>query len=560
MPPETVSAALDGQASTAPLDVHVYDIERPWCLFVADAYEGGLSWEHPSSSTLGDATLFGRAVMRDSDGREVIRDVSYATLRSYLAPWPGESELNFRRRKGLAVYINLTAPIVDAYVDSVTGRVSREYGALDPYLVALDGESQRWPELVTDVVRQAALDGVCACVIDAPSDAPAVASRAEEQARGIGLRACVVPMASWAWVKLDRRGCLEEFAYADAPVSDTTALNQRLRVWVWNASGWACYEWSAPRGVELGNARATILKGTPVASGQLAAGLGGKLPVVFCYNRRQRRTRAPRGISIASGPSTVGRQVYQLLSNIEDTQRRAPPFLAVPTAAKGGLEPETAAKVGPDNSFPVPADASGQPTWVTFPPASLADMRQHVAFLVGLAFRSAGLEVQADQSAQVQSGEALRLRSRDFEARARKLALDAADFERRAFAVASAYLGFAPDEARATYPQRYVVADPSELLAAALTVLDKIGAKLGVEGTLTATRQALDAALSLDDEQLDAILEEVRAKLEAPKPKPPVPPQGMTPAAGETSTDGKPPEAPVVDAAEAPDPMSESEA
>lgn len=517
-------------------DLFTFDAARGHHLFIADAYEGGEAWDRPSSSTLGVATLHGYRVgtveTRDAEGRvvgaeQVVAEAVTGTVRSYLVPWPGESESNFHRRRALAVYINLVEPIVDAYTDAIVPRISRQFGAAEQYLSNLDADGQRWSAFVGDVALQAALDGVTAAVIDLPVNNPA-ATRAEEAAMGIGLRAAVIPVASWAWMRVcDETGAVEEFAYADTSLLDDSApivSTQTVRVWVWRADdiedngavtpgGWSVYEAQVPPGSTLGSMRAGLIGGTPCRSGPLHPSLKGRIPVVFAYHRRVRgRTRAPRGKSLAASPAAVSRQVYQLLSQVEDTQRRAPPFLSVPTKASNGLEPEAKAVAGPDRSLPAP-ESGGTPTWVTFPPAPLADIRTHVAFLVGLAFRVAGLEVQVDQSAQVQSGEALRVRSRGFESRASKFAANLQEFEARAFDIAAALLGLPRAEFAATYPQRFVLGDTTELLDAALSVLDKLSTRLGPAGITAAVRQALVSALTLDDAQVEAVMAEVEAKL-----------------------------------------------
>lgn len=525
-------------------EIHTFDHLRGFALFLGDAYEGGQAWDQPSSSTLGTATLYGYRVattdQRDSNGQltgaeTVIAEAVTGTERSYLVPWPGETAGNFARRKSLAIYVNLVEPIVDAYCDAIVPRVKRELGDASQYLSNLDGDGQAWGELVSDAALQAALDGVCAVVLDLPETNPA-ATRAEERELGVGLAATAVPLASWAWMRLSHRGRVEEFAYADTSVADESAgtaatAGQKVCIWVWRADdegrpgGWAVYETTVAPGQELGKARsATTGDAKPARSGPLPAALKGKLPVVFCYHRRVRgRVRSPRGKSLAASPATIGRQIYQLLSQVEDTQRRAPPFLSVPTAARNGLDPATRAKVGPDQAIPAP-EGAGSPEWVTFPSDSLVDLRAHVAFLVGLAYRVSGLEVQADTSAQVQSGEALRVRSRDFEARAQRFAKSLEDFERRAMDIAAALLGLNRAEITVTYPQRYVMGDPSELLAAAVLLLQTLGDRLGDTATVEAIRQALNAALALDDATATKALAEIEAKLREPKPKPPGPP------------------------------------
>ena len=552
-------------------ELHVFDSQRGHALFVADAYEGGQAWDSPSSSTLGVATLYGYRVatvdQRDSNGQvvgaeSVVAEAVTGTERSYLVPWPGETAGNFQRRRSLAVYVNLVEPIVDAYVDAIAPRVKRDLGDAAQYLANLDGDGQSWAELVSDAALQAALDGVTAVVLDLPATNPA-ATRAEERALGVGLAATVVPLASWAWMRLDHRGRVEEFAYADTSTADESAGGvagaQRVCLWVWRADdkeasgavkpgGWAVYESSLAPGQELGKLRAaTTGDAKPLRSGRLPASLAGRVPVVFCYHRRVRgRVRSPRGKSLAASPAAIGRQIYQLLSQVEDTQRRAPPFLSVPTAARNGLDPATRAKVGPDQAIPAP-ESGGTPEWVTFPSESLQDLRAHVAFLVGLAYRVSGLEVQADTSAQVQSGEALRVRSRDFEARAQRFARSLEDFERRALDIAAALLGLDRASLSVTYPQRDVLGDPSELLAAAVLLLTQVGESLGPEGVSQGLRQAVDAALALDDATLRIVMDEIEAKLRAPAPAPPPPPPPPptpnAPPADQQQTDAAPPAA-----------------
>lgn len=493
-------------------DLHFFDAARGYALFHHDAYVGEPQWSTPSSATLGTATLYGYRVTTietgDRAGEQMVVEAALGSVRTYLVPWPSETETNFARRRSLAVYINLVEPIVDAYVDAIVPRVTRELGDVGLSLRNLDGDGQDWSELVGDVAIAAALDGVTACVIDAPATNPAQ-NRAEEVALGIGLRATVVPLASWAWLRADDDGRVTEFAYVDAPAVDDTSSTQRVRIYVWNADGCSVYEHSLATGMKLAEARDAIVRGKQVRDPvPLNPLLGGRLPIVFAYHRRV-RGRVPRGKSLAASAAAISRQVYQVLSSVEDTQRRAPPFLNVPTAAKGGLEPSKVARLGPDAALDGPAEG-GAPTWVTFPSESLADQRTHAIFLVGLAFRTAGLELQADTSAQVQSGEALRVRSRDFESRARKFAQNLAAFERKALDIVALLLGAKREALTVTYPQRYVVADPAEMLAAVMLLEQSFGQRLGPEGVREMVRQALDAALSLDEPTLAKLLDEIR--------------------------------------------------
>jgi hypothetical protein len=501
-------------------DLHTFDDQRGWHAFLSDAYRGGWQWDHPSSPTLGTARLYGYDVQRDATGREVVTEVQRGTERTYLVPWTGESLANFRRRKHLAFYANFAEPIVDAYVDSTTGAATRDLGVVGDYLSSLDGDGQGWDEHVAVVARQMGVHGVVAVVIEPPR-ANAAETREQELAARVSVRARVVPPTAWAWLSTDDDGVVE-FAYADNAVIDTTTSAQAVTIWRYTRSDWQRFDASLSGRDTIAGAASRILAGKPTATGPLPPSLMGRVPVVFATHRRDALSRVPAGRSLAASPAAIGRQVYQLLSQVEDTQRRAPAFLAMPTAARGGLEPETQAKLGPDSALPIP-DGAGPPQWVTFPSESLADIRAHVGYLVGLAYRTAGLEVQADQSAQVQSGEALRVRSRDFESRAQKFAADCLAYETRALALVAQMLGVSAPP-RVSYPKRYVLGDPSELLASAVMLLQTVGDRIGGEGITEAVKQAVSAALALDDDALARVMDEVAAKMASPPPSPRQPP------------------------------------
>lgn len=494
-------------------DLHTFDDARGWHAFLSDAYRGGWAWEHPSSPTLGSARLYGFDVRRDSTtGREVVVEVPLGEERTYLVPWSGETKANFARRRHLAFYVNLAEPVVDAYVDTVTPDVKRELGDAESYLSDLDGEGSSWGDHVGTVARLMAVHGAVAVVIEPPKR-NASTTRAEEVAAGVSLRARAIPPTAWAWLKIDDDGPAD-FAYADDATFDATRAGtaQRVTLWRYTRTEWMRFTATIPPGGTVAGIAPSVMLGAPDERGPVA--VPGRLPVVFAVHRRDVLSRVPSGRSLAASPAAIGRQVYQLLSQVEDTQRRAPPFLSMPTAARGGLEPEVSAKLGPDTALPSP-EGAGTPSWVTFPSESLADLRAHVVFLVAMAYRVSGLSVEADTTAQVQSGEALRVRSRDFEARAKRFAEDCASYERKALALVGNVLGLAPGFAHVQYPKRFVLGDPAELLSAALLVLQHLGDTMGTEGFAETMRQALGAALAIDDARLAELVDEATAKLAA---------------------------------------------
>lgn len=486
-------------------DRHTFDEARGWHAFLSDAYRGGWHWEHPSSPTLGTARLYGYELRRTEHGREVAVEVPRGTERTYLVPWQGEQPADFRRRRHLAFYANLTEPVVDAYADAVAPGIARDLGDIGPYVQDLDGEGCRWPEHVSIVARQIAVHGACAVVIEPPK-MNAATTREEEIAAKVSVRARVIPPTAWAWAKYDDDG-LAEFAYADDAVVDETRTAQTVTIWRYTRDSWEKHVTSLGTSQGVGEA----VLGQPLATGPNA--VPGKVPVVFAAHRRDPLSRVPSGRSLAATPAAIGRQIYQLLSQVEDTQRRAPPFLSVPTTARGGLEPEVDVRVGPGTALPAP-EGAGNPQWITFPPDSLQDLRTHCIFLIALAYRTAGLEVQADASAQAQSGEALRVRSRDFQSRAAQFARDLEAYERRALDLVAMLLGGDTTiyPVSLSYPRRFVLDDPSEALTKATVLLAQVGERAGATATTLAIRQAVNAALAVDDETLSKIVSEIEQK------------------------------------------------
>lgn len=550
--------------------IRTYDHARDWLTYVHDAYWGGQRWRTPSSPTLGTARIIAlREVnLPGDDGKPAgteLRPVVLGERRTYLVQHDGESEESFDRRIQLAAYINMVQPVVDTYADSVTARVSRDLGALAPYMVDLDGQGGGWQQHVEGVARWSATFGMYAVLFDTPSTAAAT-TLAEELAAaraGEGIRAVCIPPTAWAWVDVDQRGRVEEFAYVDAPYQTRDAVEE-VTLWRWNRAGWERHTMTigggsgATRGAvgamltagvggvggvgpgEYGKLRGQLGPETLRESGALPSRIAGTVPVVFSYYRRDDSVRWPQGVSLVADAADICRQVFNLLSSAEEQIRKtAFSFLSIPTADRaGGLSPDVQVRVGSDHALPHPAEA-GPPQWVQPKSETTREIREHALFLLALVLRLAGLEASADGDKSPASGVALRIRSRGFEARAARFAQQMANYETRALALVSRMLGLPvagaagatpelegegehgerPEQPyTVTYPKRFTLPDSSEDLERALSLLREVGSKLGPEGFTLAMRQALDAALSLSDDELGCVLDEVRARLAGPDP------------------------------------------
>lgn len=526
------------------LSTGTYDANRDHYRYLADSYWGGERYRIPSSTTIGTARLTTWVQRRDENGR-MLDEWDARTIGSYLTylvPHPGEAPDAFRARMSLAAYVNVISPIVDAYVDAATADVSRDLAGLAPYVESLDGQGRQWGELVEEVARWAAVYGWCGAIIEPPPVNDST-TRAEERARGIGLRASVVHPTAVAWVEVDRDGQVQELAFVDQPylARESSSGVQVVQLYRYTPGMWERHEVTMTAGQTLVSLRADLAPGTLRASGSTQT---AGVPVVFAYFRRDTSTPMPQGISLVSDAADLARQMYNSLSWIHEIHAAtAFPFLAVPEPAAGGaLDPGTARKIGPRHAFGYQSTA-GAPQWIQPSADSTRELRDHVAFLMAAALRTTGLEVSAGDGPADASGTALKIRSRDFEARCKRFAEGLRRFEIRALKIAAEIMGMA-EPAPPVYPRRYTLPEPSADLARAALVIQALGDAIGPEGRAEVTRAVLDAGLDLSDERVRELVEEVRAMGAAPPVEAAPPPPVMVDDAEDDGPDDEVPDGP----------------
>jgi hypothetical protein len=313
-----------------------------------------------------------------------------------------------------------------------------------------------------------------------------------------------------------------EFAYVSTPfrsdLSTSGTAEVELRVWRADrkvegarvAGGWEVRQ----GGIAL-SSKATLAesaKGLKVIDqGELPAVLNGEIPVTFAFYDRDQASDCPMGISLVADTADAARVIYNCLSwAMEVNALAAFPFLAVPMQDTGGkLDQSTAAKLGPAQGLGYSSGA-GAPQWVEPSGTSQKELREHCVFTFQWAMRCAGLELAADSSAQVQSGEALRIRSRDFESRALRFARNMQRWEIATLRLYARMAGVDPEPIAVTYAKRITMSDPGEDLARALTVL-AAPIEIGPEARAMLVKVALDASIPMSDEELGAIYEQLRA-------------------------------------------------
>lgn len=487
--------------------IEKYDDRRQHWSYLRDAYMGGIFWSSPSATTLSQGRLRWDTGAIDATGTPVHGSTQRV---SYLVPHEGESDRRFDARARLATYVNIVSGVVKSYSDGVTNDVARDLGALTDFAEDIDRRGNSWGEIVDSVAQFSCIYGIFATVVDAPRVDVAGLSEAERASRGLAPYVLAIHPPAWAWVEVEDER-LVEFAYVrDAYVSNAQTT---ITLQIWRADrpgvvgGWETRQGALGTSVQISpeSARALPL----VASGPLPPALIGEIPVTFCYYDRDSSTPAPRGNSLISDTADAARLIYNTLSWATEINRLAAfPFLSVPLRSTGGqLDASTAAKIGPGQGLGYDS-GSGSPSWVEPSGVSQTQLREHCVFVYQWAMRTAGLELAADSSAQVQSGEALRIRSRDFESRAKKFARNVWRWEMATLRLYAAMAGVSSDEITVTYPKRITLPDQSEDLTRALALL-AAPIEIGASAKIAAVRQAVDSALALSDEQLAAIVDEI---------------------------------------------------
>lgn len=516
--------------ATKAVSVAGYDAKRGRYAFLRDQYWGGDCVRNPSSTTLGTARCTSWVQVSGANGELTDRYAlaTTGTVRSYLVPHAGESSEAFRDRCDLAANFNVVQPIVDAYVDACTGTVVRDLGTLGPYLKNLNGRGQTWSQHVDEVARWAAVYGWVASVYDNPRENPAK-SLAEEEALGIGLRATLVHPSALAWVAVDRDGAVEELAFVDRPYvpDDAAPARMEVNVYVYTREEWRCHKVTVSSSVVWVKIKPKLNEKNLVERGPSPT--PGRVPVVFAFFREMTESAVPQGVSLVDDAADLSRQIYNHLSWIEEIHRKtAFPFLGIPERASGGaLDPQTRIQIGPENALGYNAE-SGAPGWITAPD-STTPLRIHALFLVAAALRTTGLEVTASDSSPDASGEALKVRSRDFNARCTRFAGAMQAFESNALKLAATILktSGAPT---VTYPKRFTLPDSAQDLASSLLAFNALWNDIGTEAKLKLVRAVFDSALSLSDDELSRLVEETRAKLSTPSPTTPTKPAGGAPS------------------------------
>jgi len=489
--------------------IATYDFCRDRALYLTDFFYGGEKLKNPSSLSIGSTKVSRKNYDSDS------KDFYYTThqIRSYLIPFEAEDDQKFKNREAGAYYFNLVSQVVNAYADSVTSKVSRNLGLLEPFVNNnVDYRDSTWSEFINQNAKMTALYGMTATYVDYTiPEGVTVNSRSDLKTKGLAPKCILISPLAFAWVDVNHFGEINEFAWYENVIEDSNA-NATVILRIVDKKGWK--QVGAQVNFSKNPYEQVAASGQLITEGKHPASLKGKLPLVFNYFERIYNSSYPMGQSLVVDLVDVSRAVYNYNSWAGDIHQKASfPILTVPLAKSGGvMPPKTEMALGSNNALPYDSE-SGTPSFISAPTDSTRELRDQVNFMIQKAMSQLGLSLNLDQGSQIQSGEALKIRSREFEVKASKFASNNKKYEIKVLDLFKDYLGMSEQEIAITYPKVFSIPETSEDLTNALKLLDV--PFLGTEGKLSALNQALSVALSLSDEQTTSILNESKAMLEA---------------------------------------------
>lgn len=487
-----------------------FDHLKDQYLYFHDFYQGGEKIKNPSSVQVGTTTINRKAY--NSDLKEYY--TTSHNVRSYLIPFDGEDDAKFKSRMQGAYYFNLVSQVVNAYSDAVTSKVTRNLGLLEPFVNNnVDYRDSTWSEFVNQNAKMTALFGLTATYVDfAIPEEVKINSRNDLLTGGISPKCILISPLSFAWMKVNHYGEVEEFAWYENFVDDV-GYSANIILRIVDKVGWKQV------GIENVNTSKNIhsqvmADATVISEGKHSKDLGGKLPIVFNYYERDYNTSYPQGKSLIADLVDTARAVYNYSSWASDIHQRASfPILTVPLSRTGGvMPPKVELAVGTNNALPYDSD-SGTPNFISAPTEPTKELRDHINFIIQRSYQQLGLSLSVDSSSQIQSGEALKIRSREFESYASKFASFMLKFEMKVLDIFKLYLKMEDVSVTISYPKTFSIPQTSEDIQNAQTLLSV--PFISDEGKIAALNQMVSVALSIDDDKLNSIIESSKALLES---------------------------------------------
>ena len=372
---------------------------------------------------------------------------------NYLFRHLKEDEESFEDRRARAYYYNFCRTVVDTYIahlfrkGSAIFRDTQRSSEWARFLANVDRKGNDMTAFVQEQVAPAAqIFGHVHVIVDKPPANVAVASRAEEEAKGIRPYLVVVHPENLVDFCEDTSGVLvwarvrEPAPVESDPFAEETSDAPQYVYRTWTRTGWTLHD----------------EQDRLIASGEHKL---GRVPLVTVYNVASRKY--PRqGVSALSDIAPINRSIFNWCSlNDEFLYRQCFNILAIPDYPLAGKR----RRLGTGNALTFPPDAAKTPYYI-YPPVEPGEyLLRNIESAIEQIYRLAVLQaVSAREVRRAQSGVS---KAYDFHMTNQNLAkkarnLEAAEEEiARLWGVWQGLEGFAP---RVEYPSDFSLQELSE--------------------------------------------------------------------------------------------------
>jgi hypothetical protein len=419
---------------------------------------------------------------------------------NYLFRHLKEDEESFEDRRARAYYYNFCRTVVDTYIahlfrkGSAVFRETARSAAWARFLADVDRRGNDMTTFMQEQVAPAAqIFGHVHVIVDKPPADVAVASRADEEAKGIRPYLVVVHPENLVNFQEDTSGMLiwarvrEPAPVAGDPFGEHADDVPQYVYRTWTRTGWTLHD------------EQNVL----VASGEHSL---GRVPLVTVYNVASRKY-ARHGVSALADIAPINRSIFNWCSlNDEFLYRQCFNILAIPDYPPYGKR----RRLGTGNALTFPPDASKTPYYI-YPPVEPGEyLLKNIEGAIEQIYRLAVLQaVGPREQKRAQSGVA---KAYDFHMTNQNLAKKARNLEAAEEDIARLWgawqsMGeFAP---RVEYPSDFSLRELSDELRTDFNLL-----KMNISQTFNRAvkKRIASRYLKLGDADLDRVTREIDGK------------------------------------------------
>jgi len=408
-----------------------------------------------------------------------------------------EDEESFEDRRARAYYYNFCRTVVDTYIAHLFRkgagifRETEQSAAWARFLADVDRKGSDMSTFMQEQVAPAAqIFGHVHVIMDKPPADVAVASRADEEAKGIRPYLVVVHPENLVNLQEDTSGALlwarvrEPAPVVGDPFGEQTTDEPHYVYRTWTRAGWTLHDEQERL----------------IASGEHKL---GRVPLVTVYNVASRKY-ARCGVSALADIAPINRSVFNWCSlNDEFLYRQCFNILAIPEYPAAGKR----RRLGTGNALTFPPDAAKTPYYI-YPPVEPGEyLLRNVESAIEQIYRLAVLQaVGPRETKRAQSGVA---KAYDFHMTNQNLAKKARNLEAAEEELArlwGSWQGMAEFAPRVEYPSDFSLQELSEDLRTDFNLL-----KMDISETFNRAvkKRIASRYLKLGDADLDRITREI---------------------------------------------------